>query len=133
MEQSSVLVVEDDEATLELLATALREDYRVFVARNAEHAMAVGAEIGWAADLLVVDLALGEGERGDQFVARYREWAGRKTPVIVVSGAPHAYEVAQVLRPQSILMKPFEVDELVRHVGIFTRQPPLDSLPESAD
>jgi len=128
MERPTVLVVEDDEATLELFATALREDYRVFVAKNAEHAMSVGAELGWAADLLVVDLALGEGDRGDQFVAKYRARSGRRTPVIVVSGAPQAYEVAQALRPQSILMKPFELDELVRHVEIFATQPPLEGL-----
>lgn len=128
MDQATVLVVEDDEATLQMYASALRDDFRVFVARNAEHALAVSEELGWGADILIVDLALGAGERGDQFVARYREHAQRRTPVIVVSGAPAAYEVALSIRPQSILAKPIEVDDLVRQVSIFAHQPPLDAL-----
>ena len=125
-----MLVVEDDEATLQMYASALREDFRVFVAHSAAHAMAVSDELEWNADILVVDLALGEGDRGDQFVTQYRERASRRTPVIVVSGAPGAYEVAQAIRPQSILAKPIEVEDLIRQVSIFANQPPLDTAAE---
>jgi len=121
LERPTVLVVEDDEATLQMYAAALRDDFKVFVAKNAAHALAVGEELSWAADILVVDLALGAGLRGDQFITQYRERSGKKTPVIVVSGAPRAYDLARLIRPQSILYKPIEVDELVRQVGFFAR------------
>ena len=123
--------MEDDEATLQMYAEALRDDFKVFVAKNAAHALAVGEELKWNADMLVVDLALGAGLRGDQFITQYRERSGKKTPVIVVSGAPRAYDLARLIRPQSILYKPIEVDELVRQVGFFARPaggPPQEPL-----
>lgn len=128
MERPTVLVVEDDDATLQMYASALRDDFRVFVAKNAAHALAVGEELDWDADILVVDLALGAGLRGDQFVTQYRERSGKKTSVIVVSGAPRAYDLARLIRPQAILYKPIEVEELIRQIGFFLR-PPGGSLP----
>jgi DNA-binding response OmpR family regulator len=87
MHRRRIILVEDDEALLELLAVALREHYAVWVARDGTHALEVAAELDWDADALLVDLALGEGPRGDQFVAYYRTRQKRKTPVIVISGA----------------------------------------------
>lgn len=114
-----MLLVEDDEATLQMYATALRDDFRVFVARDAAQAAAVAEELDWDADVLVVDLLLGNGPRGDHFVSMYRERARRRTPVIVVSGAPGAYEAALALRPQTILAKPVEIEDLMRQVNLF--------------
>lgn len=131
MDRPTVLVVEDDDATLQMYASALRDEFTVFVAKNAAHAMAVGQELDWSADILVVDLALGSGLRGDQFVTRYREQCEKQTPVIVVSGASRAYDLAKLIRPQSILYKPIEVDELVRQVGFFARSA-SQSYPEAA-
>jgi DNA-binding response OmpR family regulator len=121
LNRPTVLLVEDDPATLEAFATGLRDEFRVFVAKTADEALAVSEELDWDADILVVDLALGEGLRGDQFVERYRERAGRVTPVIVVSGAPRAYEIARMIRPQSILLKPIDLDELIGRVNLFVR------------
>ena len=131
MDRPTVLVVEDDDATLQMYASALREDFTVYVAKNAAHALAVSEELDWCADILVVDLALGSGLRGDQFITRYRDLCQKLTPVIVVSGAPRAYDLAKLVRPQSILYKPIEVDELVRQVGFFARNPP-QAYPEAA-
>lgn len=121
LQRPTVLVVEDDEATLQMYAAALRDDFKVFVAKNAAHALAVGEELNWDADILVVDLALGSGLRGDQLITQYRARSGKKTPVIVVSGAPRAYDLARLIRPQSILYKPVEIEELIRQVGFFAR------------
>ena len=123
LNRPTVLLVEDDPATLEAFAAGLREEFRVFVAKTADEALAVGEELRWDADILVVDLALGLGLRGDQFVERYRERSGRPTPVIVVSGAPRAYELARTIRPQSILLKPIDLDELIGRVNLFVRSP----------
>src|SRR5436190_23253001 len=98
-----VLLVEDDEDTLALFASALREECQVWVARDGRHAMEVAEELGWDADALVVDLALGRGPRGDQFVAYWRTRAKRSTPVIVVSGAPRAFEIARTMQAAAVL------------------------------
>src|SRR4051812_6511428 len=119
MGRPRVILVEDDEATLEVFASALREEFAVFVARDGTNALEVSEELGWDADLLVIDLALGEGPRGDQFVAYYRTRAAYDAPVIVVSGAPRAYEVASALRPAAILSKPIDLDDFMRTIRLF--------------
>ena len=121
MSRSRLLLVEDDPSTLATLASALREEFAVWVARDGTHAMEVAEELGWDADVLVVDLALGEGPRGDQFVEYYRTRARRRVPVIVISGAPRAYEIARILRPATILLKPFDLEDLMRAVRLFAQ------------
>ena len=41
-------------------------------------------------------------------------------PVIVVSGAPRAYEIARAMRTATMLFKPIGSDELIRAVRLFT-------------
>src|SRR5437667_10746761 len=86
-----VLVVEDDPDTLAAVATALRDEFAVWVARNAEQALEVASELAFNADAVVLDLDLGPGMRGDHFAAEYRRRAGRQTPTIVVSAVPRTY------------------------------------------
>jgi DNA-binding response OmpR family regulator len=117
-----VLLVEDDPATLQALGAALREEFSVWVARDGTHALEVAEELGWDADVLVVDLSLGEGPRGDQFVAYYRTRATRETPAIVISGVPRAYEIASTMRAATVLPKPLIIDELLSSVRLFARQ-----------
>ena len=129
MERPTVLLVEDDPATLEAFAAVLREEFKVYVAKSADEALAVSEELRYDADIIVVDLALGTGRRGDQFVEQYRERSKRRTPVIVVSGAPRAYELARTIRPQSILLKPVDLDELMGRVNLFVRSGQSEARP----
>ncbi|TMG40302.1 MAG: response regulator [Chloroflexi bacterium] len=61
-----VLVVEDDPDTLAAVATTLRDadEFAVWVARDADQALAVADELGYDADVLVLDLDLGHGIPG---------------------------------------------------------------------
>jgi len=72
-----VLIVEDDLDTLAAVATTLRDEdeFAVWVARDGEQALVVAAELGFAADVVVLDLDLGPGMRGDQFAAESRRRA----------------------------------------------------------
>ena len=115
-----VLLVEDDPETLKALAAVLREEFAVWVARDGTHALEVAQELDWDADVLVVDLALGEGPRGDQFVAYYRTREKHRAAVIVISGAPRAHELARAIRPSAILFKPLDVNDLMRSVRLFS-------------
>ncbi len=119
-----VLVVEDDADTLAAVAAALREEFAVWVARTGEQALEVADELGFDADVVVVDLDLGPGIRGDQFAAEYRRRARAPARIVVLSGVPAAYDVARQIRAAAILPKPYDADELIRTVRILV--PRLD-------
>jgi DNA-binding response OmpR family regulator len=117
-EKIRVLVVEDDADTLAAVAAALREEFAVWVARTGEQALEVAEELGFNADVVVIDLDLGRGMRGDQFAAEYRRRALGPARVVVLSGVPAAYQIARQIRAAAILPKPFDADELVRTVRV---------------
>jgi len=123
-EKIRVLVVEDDADTLAAVAAALREEFAVWVARTGEQALEVADELGFDADVVVVDLNLGPGIRGDQFAAEYRRRARAPARIVVLSGVPAAYDVARQIRAAAILPKPYDADELIRTVRILV--PRLD-------
>ena len=130
MDRKRVIVIEDDAELLETLGSLLREMFAVWVGRSGEQGLEVADELGFDADVLLVDLALGEGMRGDQFVTEYRRRAKRDVPVVILSGAPRAYEVAQSLRASAVLAKPVEADELIGTIRLFAR--PGDPSPRAA-
>jgi len=113
-------VVEDDPDTLAAVATLLRDEvgFAVWVARSGEQALEVADELGFNADVVVVDLHLGDGMRGDQFVGAYRRRASRPFRLVVLSGVPAAYEIARTIRASAVIGKPYEADELVRTIRI---------------
>jgi len=129
MSRSRVLVVDDHDGTLGMIARPLREEFSVWVARNAQEATEVANELKWDADLLVVDLMLGDGPRGDEFAAHYRSRQKRATPVIVISGAPESVELDRGAAIVAVVNKPFELGpfrELVRAVIRRSRSQALD-------
>jgi len=111
--RARVLLVEDNESHLELFAEALREEFAVWVARDGTHAMEVAEELGWDVDAIVCDLRLGEGPRGDQFLAYFRTREKRSTAVVVVSADTRAAELGRNARPDAVLEKPVSLDVLV--------------------
>ena len=120
MNRPRVLVLDDHDGTLELIARALRKDCAVWVARDVAQATAVAEELDWDADLLVVDLFLAEGERGDDFAAQYRTRQRKDTPVIVVSGALDGAELHPDAAVAAVVHKPFEVQALRTLVHMVT-------------
>jgi DNA-binding response OmpR family regulator len=116
-----VLFIEDDADLLEAVGSSLREQFAVWVGRTGEQGLEVADELGFDADVLLVDLALGAGMRGDQFVQEYRRRAKREVPVVILSGAPRAYEIAQSLRVSAVLPKPTDVDEIMGTLRLFAR------------
>jgi len=111
-------VVEDDADTLAAVAAALREDFAVWVARTGEQALEVADELGFDADVVVIDLDLGPGMRGDQFAREYRQRAQAPARIVVLSGVPAAHQIARQIRAAAVLPKPYDADELVRTVRV---------------
>lgn len=122
VDRPTLMLVEDDADTLAVLARRLREHFRVFVARNEVQAIAVAEELGWNAAILVVDLRSDMRLRGDDFVTLYRQRGSRRTAMVIVSGPTHRDEIARTIRPEAILSRPVDPDELLRFVDMFVRR-----------
>jgi DNA-binding response OmpR family regulator len=113
-------VVEDDADTLEAVATTLREEFAVWIARTGEQALEVAEELGFNADVVVVDLDLGRGMTGERFASEYRRRAKRPARIVVLSGVRAAHEIARGMHAAAALPKPYDAEELVRTIRILT-------------
>ena len=121
MQRPRVLVVDDDDGTLQAIAAVLRRDFSVWVARDATQAIAVAEELNWDADMLIVDLLLGDGMRGDEFAALYRTRQRRNTPVLVISGAAGRFELAEGVQVAAVIHKPFDFERFARLIWMLLR------------
>lgn len=118
MQRPRVLVVDDDDGTLQAIAAVLRRDFAVWVARDATQAISVAAELDWDADVLIVDLLLGDGMRGDEFAAIYRTRQRRPTPLLVISGAAERFELAEGIDVSAVIHKPFDFEQFARLIWV---------------
>jgi DNA-binding response OmpR family regulator len=126
-----VLIVEDDETTGAMLATAINDErgYKAVRVETADQALDTMAAI--APDLLVVDIHL-PGMSGLELYDRVRADARfHSLPVVFETGAGR--EHAQDLRDRGIatyIKKPFDLEELVRFVKRLV--PPRDGHTKNA-
>jgi signal transduction histidine kinase/ActR/RegA family two-component response regulator len=81
----SVVVVDDDPAVV-VAMEALFTSWGARVAAGANASVALAAQSGARADLIVVDLRLSDGASGIDAVADIREVQGRMVPALIVSG-----------------------------------------------
>jgi two-component system response regulator MprA len=101
-----ILVAEDDASVRDALAELLAlEEYQVTTAVDGLDALTLA--IGDPPDLVVTDLQM-PGLRGDVLIDRLRD-AGLRMPVIIVT----ASSVAPAIKPECVVRKPFNVDELL--------------------
>src|SRR5882672_5409436 len=120
---AAILVVEDDPATLELVALCLEDaGYRALRAASAEEAEAsLAAELP---DGVVLDLVL-SGQSGLALLRRMRfEERTQNVPVLLLTG--HALEEDRVLGLEAgaddYIVKPFSARELAARVGAVLRR-----------
>ena len=123
--QKEVLVVEDDEATREMLASALRmSGYHV---RTAPDGLA-GLQLleAYEPDVVVLDLGLPIATGFDVLHELRAVAKTRLTPVIAISGMDHYLKAARDSADfVATLPKPFEPDTLVRAVERAFKQFPV--------
>jgi PAS domain S-box-containing protein len=114
----TVLVVEDDELVLELLAEEIRnEGYAVLTAASAGAAIetATHRDVG----LVVLDVNLPD-MNGSQVILELRGRRDRsRLPILAISGTEPAAPVAEILRRFNIpmLTKPWKAEELLARIG----------------
>jgi CheY-like chemotaxis protein len=106
--QVRVLVVEDDDATRELLEEILREEgYETAGAADGRQALILMRR--WRPDLIVLDLVMPKMD-GWFFRAQQRQIeAIRDIPVIVMSARRPPWREEDLLDPAAYLPKPFEL------------------------
>lgn len=113
---ASILIVEDDPQQVRLYAQALSGYRLTFVSHGTAALAAVQAEVP---DLILLDHVLQHGERGLQFLPRFKAVAAH-VPVIIISGTLDVRaQLGALSGPGSahyVIEKPVDVAELERTV-----------------
>ncbi len=110
-----ILVVDDDEGILNLLTDVLSPAYQVCAARDVLEAVDVLG--GQPVSLVILDLnlpILGGADLLEQLRLRPEF---EHTPVVVISAYPDLIKRVRGLKVQSILPKPFRLEQLSRAVA----------------
>jgi DNA-binding response OmpR family regulator len=113
MNQSTVLIVDDERSIRELLKLALEEDgFRVLTAEHGQAALEIVAHDH--PDLILLDLMMPVMD-GWTFYNRIRSHDSGGIPVVILSSAD-AEEARRDLGAETALSKPFEIDDVVDRV-----------------
>jgi two-component system response regulator (stage 0 sporulation protein F)/two-component system response regulator MtrA len=104
-----VIVVDDDQDILEVVAEALRDEgFRVAAFADGESALAYAHDHEPA--LVLTDLLIPPGG-GKQLVEGLRALHGRRLPIVVMTAFPDISRLSDV-SVEAVLAKPFELDDL---------------------
>jgi DNA-binding response OmpR family regulator len=116
---ATVLVVDDDEAVLELVEIFLaRTDFRVLTARGGVDALRVFEERSSEIDVVVLDLTMPDLDGPETFKELRRRHS--TVPVILTSGYSEdwAGKAADGEAVAGFLAKPYEPEELIEQVRL---------------
>ncbi len=116
----AVLLVDDDESTVELVAHVLRaKGYRILQAKDANEALDAAAAYDGNIPLLVTDLAM-PGVNGVELAKRIRR-ERPETKILYITAYGHLFNAGR----HALLAKPFTPDQLLRMVRE-VQSPPVD-------
>jgi DNA-binding NarL/FixJ family response regulator len=113
--KATILLVEDEDDTRELLGRALeRGGYRCVAARDASEALDRAATVK-PIDLVVTDVVLGKDDRGGLRLMTALRGAGVRAPVVVITAYADVEKVKIALNEGAayLLEKPFRAPELL--------------------
>lgn len=112
--RARILVIDDDEATRDVICTALDEHgYGAIPAANGADALDLMLIIGeQQPHLILLDLHMPSLD-GRHFAHEYRLMPEPRAPLIVMSGLPEAAEVAAEIQADGLLPKPFDLADLI--------------------
>jgi CheY-like chemotaxis protein len=112
-----VLVIDDDDDLAEVVRQVLRDSgYSVATVRHGAAALELVRHI--SPDLILLDLTMPIMD-GWSFVGQYRRSGTSSARIVLLTGNPHAPEIARNLGADGYLNKPFEIDDLI---GVVTRE-----------
>jgi len=119
MSADAVLVVEDDEATLDsTLALLTSHGYEAVGAKNGPTALALLRDGGIRPRLILLDLQM-PGMDGWKFRAELSDADLARIPVVILSAAssPTVRAASEAMRAAAALVKPVDPDKLLRVVA----------------
>jgi DNA-binding response OmpR family regulator len=115
---TSVLVVDDDQATLDLLVDVLGlAGYTVHTARTAENAINTIAT--HRPDLILLDIVMPYTTGLE--VLRHARAAGQNSlPIVLMTASPCTSDYVRVHQATDYIQKPFDLDRLLECVASYT-------------
>jgi two-component system KDP operon response regulator KdpE len=125
MNKPQILVVEDDQAVSNLIATTLEtQAYQYHTAKTG--AAAVLDAVSYRPDVIILDLGLPDMD-GVDFIRKVRSWTN--TPIIVVSARSEDRDKVEALDAgaDDYLTKPFSIEELLARLRVSLRRVRYDS------
>lgn len=120
MNQSSILIVEDDSAVRNLIVTTLdTNNYKYLTAPNGKTAVMEAASHN--PDIILLDLGLPDMD-GVEIIRKIRTWSD--VPIIVISARSEDTDKIEALDSgaDDYLTKPFSVDELLARIRVTQRR-----------
>ena len=113
-----VLIIDDDPGIRDLISLALSDEgYEVVSATNGQDALALIETSPPAVILLDTRMPVMNGQ---EFIRVYRTRPGPHAPVIVLSAASDADEIARDVSADDVLTKPFDLMDLIDTVAHHT-------------
>jgi DNA-binding NarL/FixJ family response regulator len=126
--RGSVLLVEDERDTRELLARAVeRAGYRCVTASDAREGLERAAALE-ALDVVVTDLFLGRDDRGGLSLMNELRARGQRAPVVIITAYADVEKVKLALNggASHLLEKPFRAAELLEAIARVLEAGPND-------
>jgi CheY-like chemotaxis protein len=123
LSESYVLLIDDEEAILDVLSAVLRDDegYEVLAVRSGREALSVAPQT--PPSFIMMDVTL-PNEKPDEVVRLLRGRLGwERVAVVICSAIPRLSEVAAQLGADDWLPKPFELDDLIAVARRFAAPP----------
>jgi CheY-like chemotaxis protein len=120
---TSVLLVEDDSDTLELVKTALeRRGYAVHTACDGREALELLADPAWRPSVILADLVMPIMDGWEMRTAVLRRNGLASIPFVVMSGIADLRKAAEMLRASDWVSKPVDPERLVAVIEGCTRR-----------
>ncbi|HOG47143.1 MAG TPA: response regulator [Anaerolineae bacterium] len=120
-----VLVVDDDQGILDFVSDLLTDEgYDVAEAADGAEALTMAREQPPALILLDMRMPVMDGW---QFADKYRAEPGPHAPILVMTAARDAADIAADIHAQGYLAKPFNLDDLLSVVERHARQQPAST------
>lgn len=117
-----VLIVEDDDATRQLIESVLTDEgYTTLATRHGAEALRFIHQ--WEPDLILLDLWMPVMD-GEVFLYAYRQAMNGMAPVIALTASDEAARFAARAYPfiNALIVKPFDLDELLHKVERHTQR-----------
>jgi DNA-binding response OmpR family regulator len=109
-----VLVVDDDDDLADVVRQVLRDaGFSVATVRHGAAALELVRHI--SPDLILLDLTMPIMD-GWSFASQYRRTAKQGARIMLLTGNPHASEIARQLGADGYIAKPFTIDDLIGKV-----------------